>query len=311
MTYDRTYDAPLPDLHASSDPAVIQRGEYLVQGPAHCVGCHVSEEEAEHAAAERRPARLTGGRRFAADPLGAIYSRNITPDRETGIGRYSDPQIARMLRYAVRPDGRASIQPLMPYGGMSDEDLVAIISYLRAQPAAANRVPDAEWTLIGAVVKSFAPAFKPRQGVNPPATSPSGPTRERGEYLARSVGNCVSCHTRIDPVSLAKVAPEFAGGNEMEPDARPGLAVDRAVWFRTPNLTPAAGSALDKFPDRATFVARFQRGGRHYDGSPMPWESFSRMSEDDLAALYEFLRSLPPQHGPTGEPTFKKSSSSS
>jgi hypothetical protein len=61
-----------------------------------------------------------------------------------------------------------------------------------------------------------------------------------------------------------------------------------------------------KFPDRTTFVARFKVGGRHHDGSPMPWEAFSRMSETDVAALYEFLHSLPPQNGPTGEPAFKK-----
>jgi hypothetical protein len=61
-----------------------------------------------------------------------------------------------------------------------------------------------------------------------------------------------------------------------------------------------------KFPDRETFVARFRVGGRHYPGSPMPWEAFARMSVSDIGALYEFLHSLPPQSGPTGEPTFKK-----
>jgi mono/diheme cytochrome c family protein len=305
-TWDRVYDAPLPNVHASGDPEVIARGAYLVNGPAHCVECHANREEAEAAYAQGRAPHLSGGRRFDAPPLGAIYSGNITPDADTGIGRYSDPQIARMLRYSVRPDGHASVQLLMPFGNMSDEDLTAIISYLRSRPAVRNPVPDAEWTVVGAVVRTFAPAFRPRSDVHAPTVSPRGPTAARGEYLAKSVGNCVTCHTKFDPISLAKVGPEFSGGNEMEPDVRPGLEVDRAVWFRPPNLTPATDSALNKFPDRDTFVARFQRGGRHYSGSPMPWECFGRMSDEDLAALYEYLHSLTPQRGPKGDPTFRK-----
>ena len=81
--------------------------------------------------------------------------------------------------------------------------------------------------------------------------------------------------------------------------------VDPSIWFISPNITPKAGSALLKFPDRATFVARFQRGGRQHEGSPMPWEQFARMKPEDAGALYEFLRTLAPQEGPTGEPTFK------
>ena len=97
-TWDRTWDAPLPDLHASTDPAMIARGEYLIFGPAHCVECHTDSNEAfeRYAQTGERPP-LMGGLKFPAPPLGAIYSRNITPDRETGIGRYTDPQIARMF----------------------------------------------------------------------------------------------------------------------------------------------------------------------------------------------------------------------
>jgi mono/diheme cytochrome c family protein len=242
--------------------------------------------------------------RFAAAPLGAMYSRNITPDVETGIGKYSDGQIARLLRWSVRPDGRASVQLLMPYGDMSDADIVAILSYLRAQPAVSHRVPENEWSIAGKVVKSFAPVFQPRTDVHPAPEPPQGPTAARGAYLARSVANCAACHTERNPVSFAAVRPEFSGGSEMEPAERAG--VDRQVWFRTPNLTPAVGSALSKFPDRDTFIARFQRGGRQHPGSPMPWEAFGTMNNDDLAALYEFLHSLPSQKGPTGDPRFRK-----
>ena len=90
----------------------------------------------------------------------------------------------------------------------------------------------------------------------------------------------------------------------MGPATLPGA--DPTVWFTTPNLTPEKGSALLKFPDRATFIARFRNGGRHYPGSPMPWESFARMSADDIGALYEYLHSLPASPGPTGEASFRK-----
>jgi mono/diheme cytochrome c family protein len=304
-TWDRVYDFPLPDLRASSDPAIIQRGEYLVYGPAHCVECHASSYAEFATLADGKKPALIGGEEFAAPPLGALYSKNLTPDAETGIGRYSDGQIARMMRWSVRPNGRASVRALMPFHNMSNDDTVAIISFLRQQPPVRHEVPANRFTLIGKVLKSFGPAFKPRDTINPPAVSPpSEPTKERGEYLARFVADCVGCHTKLNQVTFSPVGPEFAGGEEQAPLDLPDA--DKSTWFVTPNITPAKDSALMKFPDRATFVARFKVGGRHYAGSPMPWEAFARMSESDIAALYEFLHSLPPQSGPTGEPTFTK-----
>ena len=305
-TWDRVYDIPPLDVHASSDPGIIQRGEYLVYGPAHCVQCHAASFAEYQSVADGNKPALVGGIKFAAPPLGAVYSKNLTPDPETGIGRYSDGQIARMMRYSVRPNGRASVRPLMPFHNMSDDDVIAIISFLRQQSPVRHEVPANEFTLIGKVVKSFAATFKPRDKINPPAFAPpSEPTQERGEYLARYVSDCVGCHTNLDDMTFAPVGPEFAGGDVQEPLNLPGA--DKSIWFVTPNLTPEKGSALLKFPDRETFVARFKVGGRHYAGSPMPWEAFARMSDSDIAALYEFLHSLPPQPGPTGEPTFKKS----
>jgi cytochrome c553 len=234
-----------------------------------------------------------------------IYSKNLTPDPDTGIGRYSDGQIARMMRWSVRPNGRASVRPLMPFHNMSQQDLDAIISYLRTQPPVRNAIPDNKFTIIGKIVKSLAPAFKPRDAINPPQVSPAqAMTKERGQYLANYVTNCVGCHTNLDDTTFAPVGPSFAGGEVMEPAKLPGA--DLTVWFMTPNLTPQKGSGLLKFPDRATFIARFRNGGRHYPGSPMPWESFARMSDEDIGALYEYLHSLPASPGPTGEASFRK-----
>jgi len=304
-TWDRVYDAPMPSVKVSTDPAVLARGEYLIYGPAHCVECHGSGFDALQKLADGEHVPLAGGLRLAMGPLGAVYAKNLTPDRETGIGRYTDGEVARMMRWAVKPDGRATVEPMMPFGNMSDDDLTAVLSYLRAQQPVRNAVPQNEWTLMGKVIKSFVSVFKPRSAINPPPKAPQvGPTKERGEYIARYVGNCVGCHTPRDPASFAATGPEFSGGFEMEPVPLPGA--DPTLWFRSPNVTPKAGSALLKFPDRDTFVARFLKGGRHYAGSPMPWEAFARMHPDDLAALYEFLRTLRPEEGPTGEASFKK-----
>jgi len=307
-TWDRAYtEYPIPTLRASADPAVIARGEYLVYGPAHCVECHVSSFAEFQKIIDKQKVPLQGGTRFAAPPLGAIYSRNLTPDPETGIGRYSDGEIARMMRYNVRPNGRSSVRPMMPFHNMSDEDMIAIISYLRAQPPVRHQVPDNEWTMTGKIIKSIASTFKPREiaDVRPPKVAPEEkPTKERGEYLARYVANCSGCHTPMDDMTFEPNGPEFSGGEEMEPVALPGA--DLETWYRTPNITPLKGSALMKFPDRATFVARFKVGGRQHAGSPMPWEAYAQMTPDDVGAIYEFLRSLAPTEGATGEVTFKK-----
>jgi mono/diheme cytochrome c family protein len=307
-TWDRAYDEyPMPEVRASTDPAVIARGEYLVYGPSHCVECHSSSFEEFQKIVSGQKVPLQGGTKFEAPPLGAIYSKNLTPDPETGIGRYSDGQIARMMRYNVRPNGQASVAPMMPFHNMSDEDMIAIISFLRAQPPTRHQVPENEWTMMGKVIRSFSSSFKPRDiaTVRPPKVAPEEkPTKERGEYLARYVGNCVGCHTPLDDTTFEPSGPEFSGGEEFEPMPLPD--VDMKTWFRTPNITPKTGSALMKVPDRATFIARFKVGGRQHAGTPMPWESYARMSHEDVGALYEFLRSLPPADGATGEVTFKK-----
>ena len=168
-------------------------------------------------------------------------------------------------------------------------------------------MPENEWTVPGKVIRTISSSFKPRDQntVRPPKVAPEEkPTKERGEYLARYVGNCVGCHTPLDDTTFEPSGPEFSGGEEFEPMPLPGA--ERQTWFRAPNITPKKGGALMKFPDRATFVARFKVGGGQHPGTPMPWEAFARMSPDDVGAIYEFLLSVSPADGATGEVTFKK-----
>jgi mono/diheme cytochrome c family protein len=307
-SWDKKYDWPSPTLKSSTDSAIIARGKYLVNGPAHCVSCHVSGFGDMVAADEGKEVALQGGVTFQMGPLGKLPTRNLTPDKKTGIGRYTDEQIFRMMRHGIRPDGLASMPVLMPFWKMGDDDMVAIVSYLRSLQPVEHEVPEPEWTFMGKAVRSLTSTFKPIEKPDAPAKAPAmAPTIERGEYLARYVCNCVGCHTERDLMTYEATGPEFAGGMEFEPwpEFHKYLNVDTALWTRTPNITPDANSALAKFKTADDFIARF-RQGRVVSFSPMDWGPFSRMSDEDLTAIYNFLKSLEPVNKNVGELVFKK-----
>lgn len=282
----RTFAAPLPDLHASQDPAVIERGRYLVYGPAHCADCHGPHQDGRKVDAGEQPP-LIGGKEFHL-PVGVFRVPNITTDPKHGIGRYSDPEIARLLRHGVRPNGEG-VLPFMPFANLSSQDLTAVISFLRQQKPVAHEVLPHAPNVLGNVVMAFV--LEPR--------GPSEPVRERvepqvsaeyGRYLANSVANCVGCHTKIDMRTGAWAGPKFGGGAVHPSTSDPNQS------FVTPNLTPHPSSGWLKGWSEDAFVARL-KAGRLYEGSPMPWQAFKRMSDDDLRAIYRYLQSLPPAAG--------------
>jgi mono/diheme cytochrome c family protein len=307
-SWDKKYNIPYPNLQVSTDSAVIARGDYLVHGPAHCSNCHMSSVQEMIASDQGERLPLKGGVTFKLGPLGNLCPANLTPDSETGIGRYVDGQIFRMMRHAVKPDGTASLPMMMPFWNMADEDLIAVVSYLRSTEPVRNEVPKPEWTFLGKVVRVIAPTFKPIQNPTPPAHAPAmAPTKERGEYLARYVANCVVCHTERDPETFEATGPEFAGGLEFEPFPRlhEALGVDPDLWTRSPNITPDPNSALSKFKTVDEWIRRF-RQGRIVMQSPMHWGPFSRMTDEDLDALWVYLHSLKPVKNDVGPIVYKK-----
>jgi mono/diheme cytochrome c family protein len=282
----RTYDPGYPALRASADPAVIARGRYLVHGPAHCVDCHSAPGAV--AGGERA---LSGGVEFRL-PIGTIRSANLTADRDTGIGAMRDEEIARSLRYGVRRDGRA-LAPFMPFGDLSDADLAAIISYLRTQRPVKNQVETRALNPLGHLVAAFV--LKPKGPTAPIAAQvPAQATADYGRYLAHNVANCVGCHTQRDMRTGQFTGPTLAGGLAMKSETLAGVA------FVTPNLTPAARTGRIAGWTEEVFVARFQMG-KGAEGSPMPWASFGRMSDDDLRALFRYLKSVRPVESDTGD----------
>jgi mono/diheme cytochrome c family protein len=276
---NRTFEAPEVATHASRDPAVIARGKYLAFGPAHCVECHGDPARRADLSAGRE-VPLSGGLEMRL-PVGVFRPGNITPDVETGIGRYTDAQLARMLRHGVRPEGTA-VLPFMPFADMSADDLDAVISFLRSQAPVSHAVAPSAPNVLGRVVKAFVlepkgPTMPVRQTVTPAETA------DYGRYLAHSVANCVACHTKMDMRTGEKIGPLFGGGNEIE-------------GFVTPNLTPdARWGWIASWPEEV-FVARMHMG-RQRAGSPMPWDSFRNLSEGDLRAIYRYLRTVAPAKG--------------
>jgi mono/diheme cytochrome c family protein len=307
-SWDKTYDWPGPSLKTSTDSAVIARGNYLVNGPAHCRSCHIATFDDMVAGDQGKDVPLKGGIRFQMGPLGAMFTRNLTPDPTTGIARYTDEQLFRMMRHGIRPDGTASMPLLMPFWKMADDDLIAVVSYLRSIAPVENNVPANEWTFVGKAVRALTPTFKPIENPDaPPVAPPMAATIERGEYLARYVTNCVGCHTQRDLMTYEATGPEFAGGFEFEPwpDFYNYLNIDPETWIRTPNITPDPNGVLANYKTPEEFIARFRKG-RIVSFSPMDWGPFSRMTDEDITAIWMYLNSLAPVKKDIGELVFKK-----
>ncbi len=286
LMWDNTYDAPLPAIKADTDSTVIARGEYLVYGPMHCGECHT---DSAGYAATIRGARvpLSGGFRFHL-PFGDVYSKNITNDPTNGVGRYTDGEIARVIRHGVKPDGKTLI-PFMNFQGMSDEDLTAVISYLRTTEPMEKAVPENEWNFFGKFVLTFI--LKPKGPTGTPVRSITPDTTAAyGEYLANNIANCRSCHTPLDMRTGKEIGEPFSGGNKMESAT---LEQNRFVYSQ--NLTPDAETGKIYGWSQADFIKRF-REGKLIPESPMPWGPFMHFTDNDLKALYNYLQTLPPVH---------------
>jgi mono/diheme cytochrome c family protein len=275
----KTYSAPYPTIKASADMAVIARGKHLIFDIAHCADCH-STVNTDSLLKLSQDVPLSGGRLFPL-PLGDIYSKNITPDKETGIGKYTDAEIARALRYGVHADGTA-VFDFMPFHNITDEDMTAIISYLRAQKPVHNEVPHHNLNILGNVVNAFmvkpvGPSEEIRNSVQPDTTA------LYGSYIVNNLANCRGCHTRRD-LSGKYIGEELAGGGPFKEKGKTTLT--------PPNLTPDPSSRIFGWSQKM-FLDRF-RMGKLIQHSHMPWNSFKRMTDDELKAIYNYLQTVKP-----------------
>lgn len=299
-TWDKDWSSvEKPKLPASADEAVIKRGEYLAHSVSHCSVCHVPEDVTLNRQYGEHPP-MSGGYVWDMGPMGKLYSRNITPDPETGIGAWTDEELARAIKWGVGRDGKMLVFMSLSVPAMADEDVQAIVSYLRTTSPVKKQVPGHEYTLVSKwLATQVTPDFRKQLLDGLQYVAPGDePSIERGKYLANGPGACVGCHSPFDLMSM-KLGTKFAGSTEPEPDYK-----DATFVYRMPNLTPDPETGHIASWDENQFVGRF-RAGRVLASSKMPWEAFREMTDADLRSIYRYLKSLPPVKQYIGPPRRK------
>lgn len=263
--------------------ARLERGRYIVEGPAHCFQCH-SEVDWERPGAQPKQGKKGAGTIFAEAGMEWLVAPNITPDRETGAGNWTDERFARAIREGIGHDGRR-LFPMMPYMNfreMSDEDLASVVVYLRSITPVRNVVPK---TMLPEVMKGGLPPHQPltKAVEGPDMSNPVA----RGKYLV-TLGNCMSCHTPMNKQGQPMMQLAFAGGLRF---TGPWGQVSSA------NITPDPSGI--SYYDEALFVKTLRTGqvGARKLNSIMPWGYFRNMTDDDLKAIFAYLRTVTPvQH---------------
>lgn len=286
LSWNKKIDAPYPEITASKDSTVIARGKYLAEGPAHCIGCHVPMDKLK-AVYTGEIVPLSGGWEETYPGFGTFRAPNLTPDMETGIGKRTDAELARSIRFQVRHDGVA-MMPFMNYQGLSDEDLTAIISFLRAQPSVSHKVEPHDIGFMAKAIFAFGLIKAEGPKSSPPKEIERDTTIAYGKYLASHVAVCRSCHTEYDMNTGEHIGVEFAGKGLF-----PTNDLSKGYAFIAPNLTPHPETGIMAHWSEETFLTRF-KAGPVYKESPMPWAMMARMDDVELKAIYRFLQSLDP-----------------
>jgi len=272
---------------------VIARGDYLANNVAACIHCHSMRDFSKYAGPNVPGSEGGGGQKFdhaEFDPLpGTIYSKNITPDPETGIGTWTDDEILRATTQGIRKNGD-TLFPIMPYASfnhMAKSDLLAIIAYLRTLKPIKNKIPERQ-LMIPISMAYPAPALQPSVDANiaPPESDPV----KYGGYLANMAG-CSDCHT-----PYVKGQPDFsrayAGDNTFNLDKFKVTAA---------NITPDSATGIGTWTEER-FLNKFTpyREEKGYNFDPgkqntiMPLVSFAGMTDNDLKAIYAYLHSIKP-----------------
>ena len=256
---NRTHTNPVQNVKVAGSSEQIAHGEKLANI---CVDCHATGGQLPLA-----------GQDFATDgpPVGTLYAANLTPGGE--LKDWSDGEIIRAIREGIHKDGRSLlIMPSMTFRGLSDEDVQALVAYLRSQPAA-PATPPTKINLMGALLVTmsngaFLSAQEPVTG--PVVAPPAGPTAEYGKYLVYTIGGCRDCH-----------GPTLAGGipNPNGPPAGPDITGVAQRW------------------SEAEFMNTIRTGVRPNNvplSDAMPWKAISGFaSDDDLRAIFAYLKTLP------------------
>ena len=269
------------DAHGqAAKDMMIERGRYIFAIAGGC-GCHTIPDGTPHA----------GGRAFPI-PFGTVYATNITPDKETGLGSWSDREIFDAMTRGIRPNGER-ILPLMPYeaySGMAEEDLKALIAYLRTlepvrkeTPRLKTWVPFSRSLLVPLWLKLFG------RFSTPPPEAPKGGI-QRGRYLVEHVSLCRDCHTPRNALGVPKRRLYFAGSKtgllgEESPNITPDKRTGIGEWSRD----EIADLTLTGFKPNLDNVQGLME--EVIEGVS---QGYKNMTREDALAIADYLKSIRP-----------------
>ncbi|MCG3121614.1 MAG: Alcohol dehydrogenase (quinone), cytochrome c subunit [bacterium] len=278
---------PASDLKVEPTPEKIARGKYLANHVSVCIDCHSTRDFNYYSGPVVPGTEGKGGEEFR-DAAGTFYPRNITP---AALGNWTDGEIVRAIVSGIDKDGKA-LFPMMPYpiySQLAQEDVEAIVAYLKTLPAISNEVPKSKLNFpLNLIVRTIPQPYKPQ-----PAPSPAD-TIANGKYLS-IVAGCQFCHTPVDGKGQPLPGMDFAGGQEFKFPW--GAAVHSA------NITPEMDTGIGAW-EKADFIGRFKEYAdstqshiaiaKDGDNTVMPWTMYAGMTEDDLGAIFSYLRTVKP-----------------
>ncbi len=271
---NQQHNNPVANIQVARSPAQIARGEKL----AHiCASCHSPGNELPLAGSNFEA-------KFAFPPIGTFYAPNLTPSGN--IKDWSDGEVIRAIREGVHKNGRSLlIMPAENFRNLSDDDVQALVAYLRSQPATGVPTPDNQFDLLGALLINLLDWQTAQQPVGS-VTAPQPGTREYGKYMVDVIG-CRSCHG--DQLQ-GKVDNGQPG-----PPPGPNLTLIVPQWSEEQFMT---FFNTGKLPGGGTVPTVTLPSG--FSSPKMPWNEVRAVTTDDeLKAIYAYLRSLPPVESPT------------
>ncbi len=270
-------------------PKNLERGKYLYENLMHCDGCH-GQNDYTRFASPVLPGRSGAGQVFPKEMglPGTIVASNITPDSDTGLGRWTDGEKLRAVREGISKDGRP-LFPMMPYTyyrKMTDDDAYALVAYMNSLPAVRNGLPKTSIDFpVSLMIKGVPQPVVPVKDID------RRNTVKYGEYLV-TLGGCVECHT---PQVRGRLVADkhFSGGRMFN------VGFARVV---SANITRNDESGIGRWTE-TQFIEKFaQYRGYAEKGSPkvsnddftlMAWVNYARLPDEDLRAIYNYLRTQP------------------
>ena len=266
-----------PATAAEDQAALLKRGTYLVNGPIACANCHTPRGPDM----SLLPNMSFAGGFKIVDPAFEVYTANITPDKDTGIGTWTDAQIITAIREGKTREGKI-IFPPMPvptYNNMSDDDVKAVVAFLHTVKPIHHEVPQSKYNI-------------PQQAMPPAKSLPAPPKSDKvayGRYIVTALAHCFECHSGPDAHGAPDPEHRLGAGGFLITLA-PGATV------MTPNITPDPDTGIGKWSDadiKKALTEGIRPGGRHLS-PPMPFPFFKNMTNEDLDAVIAFICTIPP-----------------